>query len=72
MEDLANCFQFTGLMWLVGVHSDSLKSTTLITIAVLFAASFSQMKIQVLTISDEDSSAALFCHIGVGVNFLIG
>lgn len=72
MEDLANYFQFTGLMWLVGVHSDSLKSTTLIIIAVLFAASFSQMKIQVLTISGEDSSAALFHHVRLGMNFLIG
>lgn len=54
MEDLANYFQFTRPMWLVGVHSDSLKSTTLIIIAVLFTASFSQ----VLTISGEDSSAA--------------
>lgn len=72
MEDLANYVQFTGLMWLVGVHSDSLKSATLIIIAVLFAASFSQMKIQVLAISGEDPSAALFHHVGLRMNFLIG
>lgn len=68
MEDLDNYFQFTRLMWLVGVHSDSLNSTALIIIAILFAASFSQE----LTISREHSSAALFHHVGLGINFLIG
>lgn len=53
MEDLANYFQFIQPMWLVGVHSDSLTSTTLIIIAVLFTASFSQV-----LISREDSFAA--------------